>query len=80
MSAKKQDVEELVVQLVQGIYTNGQIHVGVDEGYSQEFEIKVGVLIIMHFPWAVCCIGVGNNSIYCNGCKHCVRNAKGFDA
>ena len=66
------DVEELFVQLIHGMHTNGQTHVCVDEGYSQEFEIKVSVLIIMHFPMAVCCTEVGNNSIYCKGCKHCV--------
>ena len=25
------------------------------------------------FPWAVCCTGVGSNSIFCNGCKHWVH-------
>ena len=38
------------------------------------------------FPCAVCLTGVGNNSIFCNGCKHwvhkkctgCTRNAVGI--
>ena len=25
------------------------------------------------FPYAVCCTGVGSNSIFCNGCKHWVH-------
>ena len=32
------------------------------------------------FPWAVCHTGMGNNSVFCNGCKHsygCTRNAVG---
>ena len=32
------------MRLVQGMYANGRSHVHVDEGYSEEFEVKVGVL------------------------------------
>ena len=32
-----------IVRLVQGMYANEQSHVHVDEGYSEEFEVKVGV-------------------------------------
>ena len=28
---------------MQGMYTNAQSHVRVGEGYSEEFEVKVGV-------------------------------------
>ena len=38
---RKLGVEEWVVRLVQGMYANAWIHVG--EGYSEEFEMKVGV-------------------------------------
>ena len=31
------------MQLVQGIYANAQSRVGVGEGFSKEFELKVGV-------------------------------------
>ena len=36
-------MEEWIVQLVQGMYANGRSRVHVDEGYSEEFEVKVGV-------------------------------------
>ena len=32
-----------IVRLIQGIYANERSHVRVDEGYSEEFEVKVGV-------------------------------------
>ena len=145
---------EWIVRLVQGMYTNAQSRVHVGEGYSEEFELKVGVhqgsvlslllfiivlealsrefcsgvswkdlyandLVIIaesleecvrrlltwkeaiekkglrvnagktkimicgmgldllqssgEFPCAVCCTGVGSNSIFCNGCKHWVH-------
>ena len=32
-----------IVRLVQGMYANAQSHVRVCEGYSEEFEVKVGV-------------------------------------
>ena len=145
---------EWIVRLVQGMYTNAQSRVHVGEGYSEEFELKVGVhqgsvlslllfiivlealsrefcsgvswkdlyandLVIItesleecvrrlltwkeaiekkglrvnagktkimicgmgldllqssgEFPCAICCTGVGSNSIFCNGCKHWVH-------
>ena len=151
---RKLGVEEWIVQLVQGMYANARSRVRVGEGYSEEFEVKVGVhqgsvlspllfiivlealsrefrsgvpledlyaddLVIIaesleecvrrlltwkeamekkglgvnagktkimicgmgldllqssgEFPCAVCCTGVGSNSIFCNGCKHWVH-------
>ena len=147
---RKLGVEEWIVRLVQGMYANARSRVHVGEGFSKEFEVKVGVhqgsvlspllfiivlealsrefragvpwedlyaddLVIIadsleqcvrrlliwkeamekkglrvnagktkvmicgtgldllqssgEYPWAVCHTGVGNNSIYCNGCK-----------
>ena len=31
------------MRLVQGMYANARSHVHVGEGYSEEFEVKVGV-------------------------------------
>ena len=39
---RKLGVEEWIVRLVQGIYANARSHVRVCEGYSEEFEVKVG--------------------------------------
>ena len=36
-------MDEWIVRLVQGIYFNARSRVRVDEGYSIEFEVKVGV-------------------------------------
>ena len=36
-------VEEWIVRLVQGMYANAQSRVRVGEGFSKEFEVKVGV-------------------------------------
>ena len=147
---RKLGVEEWIVWLVQGMYANARSRVRVGEGFSKEFEVKVGVhqgsvlspllfiivlealsrefragvpwedlyaddLVIIadsleecvrrlliwkeamerkglrvnagktkvmicgtgldllqssgEYPCAVCRTGVGNNSIYCNGCK-----------
>ena len=147
---RKLGVEEWIVRLVQGMYVNARSRVRVGEGFSKEFEVKVGAhqgsvlspllfIIVLealsrelraHVPWedlyaddlvittdsledclrrlliwkeamekkglrvnagktkvmicgtgldllqssgeypcAVCRTGVGNNSIYCNGCK-----------
>ena len=41
--------EEWIVRLVQWMYANAQSHVRVGEGYSEEFEVKVGV----HQGWAL---------------------------
>ena len=40
---RKLGVEEWIVLLVQGMYANAQSRVHVGEGYSEEFEVKVGV-------------------------------------
>ena len=40
---RKLGVEEWIVRLVQGMYTNARSHVRVGEGYSEEFEVKVGI-------------------------------------
>ena len=40
---RKLGVEEWIVRLVQGMYANARSHVHVGEGYSEEFEVKVGV-------------------------------------
>ena len=40
---RKLGVEEWIVRLVQGMYANVWSHVPVGEGYSKEFEVKVGV-------------------------------------
>ena len=40
---RKLGVEELIVRMVQGMYANAQSRVRVGEGYSEEFEVKVGV-------------------------------------
>ena len=40
---RKLGVEEWIVQLVQGMYANARSCVHVGEGYSEEFEVKVGV-------------------------------------
>ena len=36
-------MDEWIVSLVQGMYTNAWSHVRVGEGYSEGFEVKVGV-------------------------------------
>ena len=36
-------MDEWIVRLVQGMYSNARSHVCVGEGYSEEFEVKVGV-------------------------------------
>ena len=40
---RKLGVEKWIVRLVQGMYANAGSHVGVEDGYSEEFEVKVGV-------------------------------------
>ena len=40
---RKPGVEESIVQLVQGMYTNERSWVRVGKGYSQDFKVKVGV-------------------------------------
>ena len=36
-------MDEWIVRLVQGMYSNARSRVRVGEGYSEEFEVKVGV-------------------------------------
>ena len=36
-------MDEWIMRLVQGMYSNARSHVPVGEGYSEEFEVKVGV-------------------------------------
>ena len=43
LSLRKLGVEEWIVRLVQGMYANALSRVRVGEGYSEEFEVKVGV-------------------------------------
>ena len=40
---RKLGVEKWIVRLVQGMYANVWSHVHVGEGYSEEFEVKVGI-------------------------------------
>ena len=40
---RKLGVDEWIVRLVQGMYSSARSRVHVDEGYSEEFEVKVGV-------------------------------------
>ena len=40
---RKLGVEEWIVRLVQGLYANARSCARVGEGYSEEFEVKVGV-------------------------------------
>ena len=40
---RKLGVEEWIVRLVQGMYTNARSRVRVGEGYSEEFQVKFGV-------------------------------------
>ena len=42
-NSEKLDFEEWIVRLVQGMYANEQSSVRVSKGYSQEFQVKVGV-------------------------------------
>ena len=39
---RKLGVDEWIVRLVQGMYSNARSRVRVGEGYSEEFEVKVG--------------------------------------
>ena len=43
MGIEKTCVEEWIVRLVQGMYANARSRVHVGKGYSEEFEVKVGV-------------------------------------
>ena len=40
---RKHGVDEWIMGLVQGMYSNARSRVRVGEGYREEFEVKVGV-------------------------------------
>ena len=40
---RKLGVEEWIVRLVQGMHANARTRVCVGEGYSEQFEVKIGV-------------------------------------
>ena len=45
-----------IVQLVQGMYASEQSHVRVCDGYSEEFEVKVGVhQLFTKTRYSACC-------------------------
>ena len=44
LALRKLGVDEWIVRLVQGMFSNAKSCVRVGEGYSEEFEVKVGVL------------------------------------
>ena len=43
-------VDEWIVRLVKGMYSNARSRVRVGEGYSEDFEVKVGVLRLCTQP------------------------------
>ena len=49
---RKLGVEEWIVRLVQGMYANARSRVRVGEGFSKEFEVKVGSI---RDPYSVPC-------------------------
>ena len=54
---RKLGVEEWIVRLVQGMYANARSCVRVGEGYSEEFEVKVGVhqgSVLSHCSSSLC--------------------------
>ena len=74
---RKLGVEEWIVRLVQGMHANAQSRVHVGEGYSEEFEAKVGVhqgsvlspllfiIVLEALSWE-CCSGVPWEDLYAN--------------
>ena len=43
---------------------------------DKDYDLRYGTgppAELGEFPCAVCCTGVGSNSIFCNGCKHWVH-------
>ena len=40
---------------------------------DKDYDLWYGTGPPAEFPCAVCCTGVGSNSIFCNGCKHLVH-------
>ena len=74
---RKLGVEEWIVRLVQGMYANARSRVHVGEGYSEEFEAKVGVhqgselspllfIIVLEALSRECCSGVPWEDLYAN--------------
>ena len=60
MGPEKARVEEWIVRLVQGMYANARSRVHVGEGFSKEFEVKVGVhqgSVLMQSPALHHCAG-----------------------
>ena len=74
---RKLGVEEWIVRLVQGMYANARSRVHVGEGYSEEFEVKVGVhqgsvlspllfiIVLEALSWEFCS-GVPREDLYAN--------------
>ena len=69
------------MRLVQGIYANEQSHVRVCDGYSEEFEVKVGVhkdlvlslllfIIVFEALPLEYCSGVPCEDLYTNDLVH----------
>ena len=59
---RKLSVEEWIVWLVQGMYTNARSRVRVGEGFSKEFEVKVGVhqgSVLSPLLWRPCHVSFG---------------------
>ena len=73
---RKLGVEEWIVQLVQGMYANALSQVCVGEGFSKEFEVKVGVhqdtysvLCSSSLCWRPCHVSFG--LLFPVSCHHC---------
>ena len=74
---RKLGVEEWIVRLVQRMYVNARSRVCVNEGYSEEFEVKVGVhqgsvlspllfIIVLEALSREVCSGVPCENLYAN--------------
>ena len=83
---RKLGVEEWIMRLVQGMYANARSHVHVGEGYSEEFEVKVGVhqgsvlspllIIVLEALSQEFHSGVSSEDLYADGLEsleECVR-------
>ena len=70
---RKLGVEEWIVRLVQGMYTNARSRVCVGEGFSKEFEVKVGVYAHMFSAFNVnSCFILQRNDVSKALCKRVV--------
>ena len=50
-------MDEWIVRLVQGMYSNARSRVRVGDGYSEEFQVKVGVhqgSVLSQLLWKPC--------------------------